>query len=82
MTITQFEKAEKIMKEIRETEKFMKIYGKSYIINLEAEANGATSLDSSIKRYFRVLKDSGLYNDIMGSFKRRIDELLREFEAL
>ncbi len=82
MTITQFEKAEKIMKEIRETEKFMKIYSESYNINIEAEEKGETTLDSPSKRYFRVAKNSGLYHDIMESLKKRLDELTKRFEKL
>lgn len=82
MTITQFEKAEKIMKEIRETEKFMKIYGNSYEINIEAKEKDTITLGSPTRRYFEVSKDSSLYNNIMESFKRRIDELSKEFETL
>lgn len=82
MKIEQFEKAEKIMEEIRKIDEFTKVFKESYNSYVEAEKAGKTTLDSPSKKHFRIIHGDFLYNGILELFEKRADELIEEFEKI
>lgn len=82
MTAEQFNKANKIMEEKKELEKFLMIFKKGYRIRVVATEQASTSLDRDREYSIPCKRESYLYNDIAKSVCDRISALNAELEKI